>query len=246
MLHINNLVFRIGGRVLFDDATVHVAAGARVGLVGRNGAGKSTLFKLILGELQADAGEILVRPRARVGRVAQEAPDGDLSLIDCVLAADTERTQLLAEAEDCQDAHRIAEIHERLNAIDAHSAPARAAAILAGLGFDAEAQARPVSSFSGGWRMRVALASALFARPDLLLLDEPTNHLDLESITALNNALKDFPGTVLFTSHDHEFTQTVANRIVEIAPNGFLDKLMTYDDYIRNEAVLRQRETLYA
>ncbi|HLO76103.1 MAG TPA: ATP-binding cassette domain-containing protein, partial [Magnetospirillum sp.] len=116
MLHINNLVFRIGGRLLFDDATVHVAAGARVGLVGRNGAGKSTLFKLLLDELHPDAGDIVIRPRARVGRVAQEAPEGETSLIECVLAADLERTALLAEAEDCHDAHRIAEVHERLNA----------------------------------------------------------------------------------------------------------------------------------
>ncbi len=233
MLHINNLVFRIGGRVLIDDATVHVAAGGRVGLVGRNGAGKSTLFKLILGELHADAGEIILRPRARIGRVAQEAPEGETSLIDCVLAADTERAQLLAEAEDCHDAHRIAEIHERLNAIDAHSAPARAAAILAGLGFDADAQTRPVSSFSGGWRMRVALASALFARPDLLLLDEPPHHLDLEATLWLQSYLASYPGTLIVISHDRELLNEVCSRIVHLEACKLVQYGGNYDDFVR-------------
>ncbi|MCA1909524.1 MAG: ABC-F family ATP-binding cassette domain-containing protein [Magnetospirillum sp.] len=216
MLHVNDLVFRIGGRVLFDQATVHVPAGARVGLVGRNGAGKSTLFKLIMGEYACDAGSIAIRPRARVGRVAQEAPEGETSLLDCVLAADEERSQLLAEAETGHDPHRLAEIHDRLNAIDAHSAPARAAAILAGLGFDSAAQSRPVSSFSGGWRMRVALAAVLFVRPDLLLLDEPTNHLDLEATLWLQSYLASYPGTLLVISHDRELLNEVCNRIVHL------------------------------
>ncbi|MBY0432163.1 MAG: ATP-binding cassette domain-containing protein, partial [Rhodospirillales bacterium] len=202
MLHINDLTYRIAGRILFDTASVHVAAGQRVGLVGRNGAGKSTLFRLILDEAHADGGEITVRSRARIGRLAQEAPEGETSLIDCVLAADEERAALLAEAETCHDGHRLAELHERLAAIDAHSAPARGGAILSGLGFDAEAQLRPVGSFSGGWRMRVALAGALFARPDLLLLDEPTNHLDLEATIWLENYLAAWPGTMIIISHD--------------------------------------------
>jgi len=233
MLHINNLVFRIAGRLLIDDATVHVAAGARVGLVGRNGAGKSTLFKLILGEHHADSGEIVIRPRARVGCVAQEAPAGADSLIDCVLAADAERTALLAEAEDCTDPHRIAEVHERLNAIDAHSAPSRAAAILAGLGFDSEAQARPVGSFSGGWRMRVALASALFARPDLLLLDEPTNHLDLEATLWLQSFLASYPGTLIVISHDRELLNEVCSRIIHLEACKLVQYGGNYDDFVR-------------
>ncbi|OJX81402.1 ABC-F family ATP-binding cassette domain-containing protein [Magnetospirillum sp. 64-120] len=216
MLHVNDLVFRIGGRVLFDQATVHVPAGARVGLVGRNGAGKSTLFKLIMGEYACDSGSIAIRPRARVGRVAQEAPEGDTTLLDCVLAADEERSQLLAEADTGHDPHRLAEIHDRLNAIDAHSAPARAAAILAGLGFDAAAQAQPVSSFSGGWRMRVALAAVLFVRPDLLLLDEPTNHLDLEATLWLQTYLASYPGTLVVISHDRELLNEVCNRIIHL------------------------------
>jgi len=233
MLHINNLVFRIAGRLLIDDATVHVAAGARVGLVGRNGAGKSTLFKLILGDHHADSGDIVIRPRARVGCVAQEAPAGQDSLIDCVLAADAERTALLAEAEDCTDPHRIAEVHERLNAIDAHSAPSRAAAILAGLGFDAEAQARPVGSFSGGWRMRVALASALFARPDLLLLDEPTNHLDLEATLWLQSFLASYPGTLIVISHDRELLNEVCSRIIHLEACKLVQYGGNYDDFVR-------------
>jgi len=216
MLHVNDLVFRIGGRVLFDQATVHVPAGARVGLVGRNGAGKSTLFKLIMGEYACDAGSITIRPRARVGRVAQEAPEGETCLLDCVLAADEERSVLMAEAETSHDAHRLAEIHDRLNAIDAHSAPARAAAILSGLGFDAAAQAQPVSSFSGGWRMRVALAAVLFVRPDLLLLDEPTNHLDLEATLWLQTYLASYPGTLVVISHDRELLNEVCNRIIHL------------------------------
>ncbi|MGE5504263.1 MAG: ATP-binding cassette domain-containing protein [Actinomycetota bacterium] len=243
MLHINDLTFRFGGRTLFEAATVHVAAGQRVGLVGRNGAGKSTLFKLILGELHADGGDISVRPRARVGRVAQEAPEGETSLIDCVLAADLERAALLAEADTATDPHRIGEIHERLAAIDAHSAPARAGAILSGLGFTAEAQMQPVSSYSGGWRMRVALAAALFARPDLLLLDEPTNHLDLEATLWLQGFLASYPGTLVVISHDRELLDEVAERIVHIDRA----KLVAYGgNYTRFERTRREKMELAA
>ncbi|HSV27936.1 MAG TPA: ABC-F family ATP-binding cassette domain-containing protein, partial [Candidatus Omnitrophota bacterium] len=243
MLHINDLVFRFGGRTLFDNATVHVAAGARVGLVGRNGAGKSILFKLILDELHPDGGAIRIRPRARVGRVAQEAPEGDISLIDCVLAADTERAALLAEAEACHDGHRLAEIHERLNAIDAHSAPARAAAILAGLGFDAESQTRAVAEFSGGWRMRVALAAALFARPELLLLDEPTNHLDLEATLWLQSFLATYPGTLLVISHDRELLNEVCDRIIHLDQGKLVSYGGNYDSF---ERVRREKMELQA
>ncbi|MBI3446043.1 MAG: ABC-F family ATP-binding cassette domain-containing protein [Magnetospirillum sp.] len=241
MLHINDITFRYGGRTIFEHATVHIPAGQRVGLVGRNGTGKTTLFKLILGELHLDGGEINMRPRARLGRLAQEAPEGETSLIDCVLAADTERTALFEEADNCHDGHRIAEIHERLMAIDAHSAPSRAASILSGLGFDSEAQQQPVSDFSGGWRMRVALAAALFASPDLLLLDEPTNHLDLEATLWLQSHLAVYPGTLVVISHDRELLNEVTNRIIHLEGG----KLNAYGgNYDRFEATRRARMEL--
>ncbi|MGB0670334.1 MAG: ABC-F family ATP-binding cassette domain-containing protein [Rhodospirillales bacterium] len=216
MLHINDLTYRIGGRLLLEGATLHLPKGHRSGLVGRNGTGKSTLFRLILGELQAEGGSVRVQNRARVGTVAQDAPSGTTSLIDTVLAADSERASLLAEAETATDGHRIADIHTRLADIEAHGAPARAATILAGLGFDEEAQQRPCSDFSGGWRMRVALAAALFARPDLLLLDEPTNHLDLEATLWLTQHLANWPGTLFIISHDRDLLNEVVGEIIHL------------------------------
>jgi ATP-binding cassette subfamily F protein 3 len=233
MLHINDIVFRFGGRILFDQATVHVAGGQRVGLVGRNGTGKSTLFKLILGELHVDGGDIALRPRSKIGRLAQEAPEGETSLIDCVLGADVERTELMAEAEISHDPHRLAEVHERLNAINAHSATSRAASILAGLGFDAEAQARSLNEFSGGWRMRVALAAVLFSQPDLMLLDEPTNHLDLEATLWLQTYLASYPGTVLVISHDRELLNEVCTRIIHLEANKLVAYGGNYDEFER-------------
>ncbi len=233
MLHINELTYRVEGRVLIDHATVAVAAGQKVALVGRNGSGKTTLLKLIVGELQPDGGAISVPPRWRVGRVAQEAPSGPEPLIDLVLAADAERTRLLAAAETVTDPHEIAEIHERLSQIQAHAAPARAAAILAGLGFDAAAQARPASEFSGGWRMRVALAAVLFAEPDLLLLDEPTNHLDLEATLWLESYLKTYPRTVLLVSHDRDLLNTVPERVIHIDRGKLVAYSGAYDAFER-------------
>jgi ATP-binding cassette, subfamily F, member 3 len=179
MLHLNDVSLRVGGELLLERASVHIPAGHRVGLVGRNGSGKTTLLRLIRGELGPDAGEVRLRRGASIGSVAQEAPGGETSPRAAVLAADRERARLLAAAERAEDPAAIAEIQTRLADIGAHAAPARASTILNGLGFDEAAQNRPLSSFSGGWRMRVALAAALFAEPDLLLLDEPTNHLDL-------------------------------------------------------------------
>jgi ATP-binding cassette subfamily F protein 3 len=216
MLHINDLTYRIGGRLLFESATLHIPKGHKVGLVGRNGAGKSTLFKLITGELPADGGAVNLRLGARLGMVAQEAPAGETSLIDTVLAADVERSELLEEAETAHDPHRIADIHNRLADIDSHGAPARAARILSGLGFDEDAQARPCSDFSGGWRMRVALAAVLFARPDMLLLDEPTNHLDLEATLWLESYLAGWPGTFLIISHDRTLLNSSVDEIVHL------------------------------
>ncbi|MBV9735461.1 MAG: ABC-F family ATP-binding cassette domain-containing protein [Acidisphaera sp.] len=201
LLAIEDVTVRLGGRTLLDHADLAVAPGQRIGLVGRNGAGKSTLLKAIAGEIAVDGGAIRLAARARLGRVVQEAPSGPASLVATVLAADTERLELLAEAERADPRH-LAEIHERLRAIGADAAPARAASILAGLGFDAAAQARPLDAFSGGWRMRVALAAALFAAADLLLLDEPTNHLDLEATMWLESWLARFPGAALVVSHD--------------------------------------------
>ena len=241
MLTISNLTYRIGGRVLFDSAGVQIAANQRIGLVGRNGTGKSTLFKLIKGELSPDSGMISLSPRTKMGDVAQETPDGPDSLIDTVLAHDKERAALLIDAETSEDGHHLAEVHERLNAIDAHTAPARAAGILAGLGFDAEAQERPVSSFSGGWRMRVALAGALFARPDLLLLDEPTNHLDLEATLWLENYLASYEGTLIVISHDRDILNTVVDRIIHLDQG----KLVAYGgNYDRFEQVRREQMEL--
>jgi ATP-binding cassette subfamily F protein 3 len=216
MLSIENLTYRIGGRALFDGASAMLPTGARVALVGRNGSGKSTLLRLISGELHADGGEIRRPGRMSMGMVAQEAPAGEAGPLEAVLAADTERAQLMAEAETAGDPVRIAEIQTRLADIQAHAAPARAASVLAGLGFDEAAQHRPLSSFSGGWRMRVALAAQLFRQPDLLLLDEPTNHLDLEAALWLTDFLAHYPATLILVSHDRDFLDRVAERILHL------------------------------
>jgi ATP-binding cassette subfamily F protein 3 len=216
MLQINDVTYRIGGRVLLDRATVAVDRGRRIGLVGPNGTGKTTLLRLITGEAAPDSGSISVPRRWTVGTVPQEAPHGPESLIDTVLAADAERAALLAEAETATDPHRIAEIHTRLADIDAHSAEARAAQILAGLGFDEAAQRGPCSDLSGGLRMRVALAATLFTMPDLLLLDEPTNHLDLEATLWLEGFLKSYPHTILMVSHDRDLLNRSVDGIVHL------------------------------
>ncbi|MDE2378871.1 ABC-F family ATP-binding cassette domain-containing protein [Bradyrhizobium sp.] len=216
MLTITDLSIRLAGRLLIDHGSAQIAPGSRVGLVGRNGTGKSTLFKVIRGELAAESGTITLPPRWRVGSLAQEAPDGPESLIEVVLKADLERDALLREAETASDPHRIAEIQTRLVDIDAHSAPSRAAAILSGLGFSAADQARPCSEFSGGWRMRVALAATLFAAPDLLLLDEPTNYLDLEGTLWLEDHLAHYPRTVIVISHDRDLLESSVEQILHL------------------------------
>ncbi len=216
MLHINDLTYRLGARLLIDHATVALPEGSRVGLVGRNGSGKTTLFRIISGELGAETGGIYLPKGLRMGRVEQEAPGGPMSLVDFVLEADVERASLLAEAETAADPHRIADIQTRLADIGAHAAPSRAASILHGLGFDAEAQSRPCSDFSGGWRMRVALAAVLFLEPDLLLLDEPTNYLDLEGALWLQDYLTRYPHTVVTISHDRDFLDEVTNNILHL------------------------------
>src|SRR5580692_2869501 len=216
MLSINEISVRLAGRLLIDHGTAQIVPGTRVGLVGRNGTGKSTLFKAIRGELGIESGTITVPPRWRVGSLAQEAPNGPESLLEIVLKADLERDALLREADSAHDPHRIAEIQTRLVDIDAHSAPARAAAILSGLGFSTADQARPCSEFSGGWRMRVALAATLFAAPDLLLLDEPTNYLDLEGTLWLEDHLANYPRTVIVISHDRDLLDTSVDQILHL------------------------------
>ncbi len=245
MLTISNLTCRIAGRPLLEDASLTLPAGHKAGLIGRNGTGKTTLLKLVIGELQPDSGEIRLPNAARVGRIAQEAPSGPQSLLETVLAADTERAQLLDEAEHAHDPHRIAEVHQRLHEIAAHSAPARAAQILAGLGFDAEAQARPCSDFSGGWRMRVALAALLFQAPDLLLLDEPTNHLDLEATLWLEDFLKRYPHTVLLVSHDRDLLNGAVDKIVHLHERRLTMYTGGYDDFerLRSERLALQAAT---
>src|SRR5919107_285426 len=215
MLHANDLTYRIGDRLILDHASFNLPSGSKVGLVGRNGAGKTTLFRIVLGEISSESGGISLPRNTKIGAVAQEAPGGPETLIQVVLAADTERTRLLAEAETA-DGLRRAEIETRLTDIGAHSAPARAATILHGLGFDAEAQNRPCSAFSGGWRMRVALAAVLFTEPDLLLLDEPTNYLDLEGTLWLYDYLGRYPHTVLVISHDRELLDACVNHILHL------------------------------
>src|SRR5437868_5295401 len=216
MLAITDLSIRLAGRLLIDQSSVQITPGSRVGMVGRTGTGKSTLFQAIRGELPTETGTITIPPRWRVSSLAQEAPNGPESLLEVVLKSDLERDALLREADIATDPHRIAEIQTRLVDIEAHSAPSRAAAILSGLGFSAADQARPCAEFSGGWRMRVALAATLFAAPDLLLLDEPTNYLDLEGTLWLEDHLAHYPRTVIVISHDRDLLDTSVDQILHL------------------------------
>src|SRR5882724_10879275 len=247
MLTITNLIYRIGGRTLLQDASAQINATWKVGLVGRNGSGKSTLLDLILGTLHTDGGEITLQKGIRIGFVAQEAPGGEQTPLAAVLAADAERMALLDEAEHATDAHRIGEIHARLLDIDAHAAPARAAGILAGLGFSHAMQLQPLSTFSGGWRMRVALAAALFAEPDLLLLDEPTNHLDLEAALWLEAYLKSWRQTLIVVSHDRQILNAVTSHILHIEDRKLVLYSGTYDTFVRTRRErLEHRDALAA
>jgi ATP-binding cassette, subfamily F, member 3 len=241
MLHINDLKFRIEGKPILDQATAAIPHGHKVGLVGRNGAGKSTLLKLILGEHTPDDGSINFPKGARIGHVAQEAPGGPHTLVEWVLNADQERASLLTEAETAIDPERIADIQVRLSDMGAHAAPARAASILAGLGFDEAAQKRTCSEFSGGWRMRVALAAVLFTEPDILLLDEPTNYLDLEGTMWLENYLKTYPNTVVIVSHDRDLLNRAAQSILHLDRGKLTMYAGGYDQF---EETRRERQRL--
>ena len=236
MLQIRDITYAIEGRPLFDGASATIPDGHKVGLVGRNGTGKTTLFHLIRGELSLESGNISVPKRARIGGVAQEVPSSNVSLINTVLSADTERSALMAEADNATDPDRIAEIQTRLVDIDAWSGEARAASILKGLGFDNEDQLKPCSDFSGGWRMRVALAAVLFLQPDLLLLDEPTNYLDLEGALWLENYLAKYPHTVIIISHDRGLLNRAVGSILHLEDRKLTYYAVPYDKFAERRA----------
>ncbi|MET3470195.1 ATP-binding cassette subfamily F protein 3 [Novosphingobium sp. 1529] len=236
MLTISGITVRLGGRTIIDRASATVPTGARVGLIGRNGAGKSTLMKVLIGEIEPDEGSVDMPRRARLGYIAQEAPTGTATPFESVLAADTERAALLIEADTCTDPDRLADVHERLIAIDAYTAPARAARILIGLGFDEAMQANPLDSFSGGWKMRVALASLLFSQPDVLLLDEPSNHLDLEATLWLENFLRSYPGTLIVISHERDLLNNVVDNILHLQGGKVTLYPGGYDSFERQRA----------
>lgn len=236
MLAISDLTYRVGGRTLLEKAALSISAKQRVGLVGPNGVGKSTLFKIITGELIADSGDINMLKNTTIGWVKQDLPEDDTPLIDVVLASDTERAALMLEAETSQDPERLGDIYTRLEEISAYDAPARAATILAGLGFNTEAQQRPISDFSGGWRMRVALASTLFLRPNLLMLDEPTNHLDFEAMVWLENYLMRFTETLIIISHDRDILNKTVTHILHMENKKLNAYTGSYDDFERRRA----------
>ncbi|GAA4760483.1 ABC-F family ATP-binding cassette domain-containing protein [Stakelama sediminis] len=236
MLNLNGIQVRLGGRTILDGATAALPPRSRVGLIGRNGAGKSTLVRVIAGHLEADAGSVDMPKGARLGYIAQEAPAGSATPFETVLAADAERAALMEEAEHCVDPDRLGELHERLNTIDAHAAPARAAKILVGLGFDEAMQHRSLDSYSGGWRMRVALASLLFSQPDVLLLDEPSNHLDLEAVMWLEDFLKSYRATILVVSHERDFLNNVVDHILHLERGKLTLYPGGYDAFERQRA----------
>jgi ATP-binding cassette subfamily F protein 3 len=236
MLTFSGLTVRLGGRTILDRASAAVPPGAHIGLIGRNGAGKSTLMKAIIGLIDPDEGSIDMPRRTRLGYIAQEAPSGTATPFETVLAADVERGKLMDEAERCSDPHRLGDIHDRLLAIDAYTAPARASRILLGLGFDEAMQGQPLDSFSGGWRMRVALAALLFSEPDLLLLDEPSNHLDLEATLWLENFLKSYAGTLIVISHERDLLNNVVDTILHLERGKITLYAGGYDSFERQRA----------
>lgn len=236
MIKLHDISYSVEGRPLLENASATIPAGHKVGLVGRNGTGKTTLFRLIRGELSLETGSIELPRQARIGGVAQEVPGNDISLLDTVLAADAERADLLAEAERADDPNRIAEIQTRLADIDAWSAEGRASSILKGLGFSPEKQQMPCSAFSGGWRMRVALAAVLFAQPDLLLLDEPTNYLDLEGAIWLESYLAKYPHTVIIVSHDRGLLNRAVGSILHLEDRKLTFYQGAYDTFAKTRA----------
>ncbi|KAB6715077.1 MULTISPECIES: ABC-F family ATP-binding cassette domain-containing protein [Roseobacteraceae] len=239
MLKIRDITYSVDGRTLIENASATIPTGHKVGIVGRNGAGKTTLFRIIRGELVLEGGVIEMPARARIGGVAQEVPGNEVSLVNTVLAADAERESLMAESETATDPHRIAEIQTRLADIDAWSAEGRASSILKGLGFTEEEIHMPCSAFSGGWRMRVALAGVLFSQPDLLLLDEPTNYLDLEGALWLESYLGRYPHTVLLISHDRALLNRAVGGILHLESKKLTLYTGGYDDFAKTRAAQR-------
>ena len=249
MLSFNQVALRRGTELLFEDVTFTIHKGRKVGLIGANGAGKSSLFKMIIRELEADLGDVEMPANLRIAHLEQEIQATNDLALDYVLGGDTELTDIQAKLKDVEATEKydqIALLHEKLDAIDGYTAKSRAEQLLVGLGFSEEEFRQPLKDFSGGWRIRLNLARTLMTPSDLLLLDEPTNHLDLESIQALNNSLINFKGTVLFSTHDHEFAQTVANRIIEITPKGAIDRYSTFDDYLSDPKIKELREKMYS
>lgn len=236
MLNLNGITVRLGGRTILDRATASLPPKSRVGLIGRNGAGKTTLMKVMIGQLDPDDGSVEMPRKTRIGYIAQEAPAGDATPFETVLAADTERATLLHDSETCENPDILGEIHERLIAIDAYTAPARASRILVGLGFDEDMQGRPLDSFSGGWKMRVALAALLFSEPDLLLLDEPSNHLDLEATLWLENFLKSYPAMMVVISHERDLLNNVVDNILHLEGGQTTLYAGGYDAFERQRA----------
>ena len=236
MLSFDGITVRLGGRTILDRATAAIPPGSRVGLIGRNGAGKSTLMKVLIGQIDPDEGAVEMPRRTRLGYIAQEAPSGTASPFETVLAADTERAALMAEAESCEDPDRLGHVYERLIAIDAYTAESRAARILLGLGFDEEMQGRPLDSYSGGWKMRVGLAALLFSEPDVLLLDEPSNHLDLEATLWLENFLRAYPGTLVVISHERDLLNNVVGMILHLEGGKVTLYSGRYDSFERQRA----------
>ena len=236
MLSINGITVRLGGRAILDGASASLPPGSRVGLIGRNGAGKSTMVKAIARMIEPDGGSIDMPRGARIGYIAQEAPAGDATPFETVLAADEERARLMHASETEEDPEKLGDIYERLIAIDAYTAPARASQILLGLGFDEDAQNRPLDSFSGGWKMRVALAALLFSQPDLLLLDEPSNHLDLEAVMWLEDFLRSYKATIVVVSHERDFLNNVVDHILHLQGGKTTLYAGGYDSFERQRA----------
>lgn len=236
MITINNLTVRLGGREILLNASAAIPPGGRIGLIGRNGAGKSTLMKALIGQIEPDEGSIDLPRRARLGYIAQEAPSGSITPFEAVLAGDSERAQLLAEAETCADMDRLGDLHDRLLAIDAYAAPSRAAIILTGLGFDEDMQVRPLDTFSGGWKMRVALGALLLSNPDILLLDEPSNHLDLEATLWLESFLKANQGTLIVISHERDLLNNVVTAILHLQDGKLTLYTGGYDAFEKQRA----------
>ncbi|WP_428968768.1 ABC-F family ATP-binding cassette domain-containing protein [Sphingomonas sp. Xoc002] len=236
MLNLNSITVRLGGRTILDGASAALPPGSRVGLIGRNGAGKSTLVRVIAGQLEADDGACEMPKGAKLGYIAQEAPDGTATPFETVLAADIERAELMERSETESDPEKLGDIYERLIAIDAYTAPARASSILQGLGFDEAMQGRPLSSYSGGWKMRVALAALLFSAPDVLLLDEPSNHLDLEAVMWLEDFLKSYRATILLVSHERDFLNNVVDHILHLQGGKVTLYPGGYDSFERQRA----------